>query len=217
VAGVRSEVLGSAELEADELPDGRGVVVLERLRLAAGDAVPAFAGPVLLAVDRGRLAGEVEAGSVVVGGRGTPGTPVATTGGFAVDASGAVFFPDGMAETAPLGGDGEAIVLRLGVVPLPLADAVSDGAAEASAATNEPTGAEEDGADGFAPGSRVVVAVDEARLRAEPSLAGALVVGLDGGRVLVVTGEPTAVDGYRWYRWRTRAIRPSSATSRGNC
>jgi len=181
VGGVRSRILAEAVVEPDDFMAARGAVVLERLVVAGGESVPAFVGPVLLVVEAGSLAGQIEAEAPATRDGATPAAGGAEA--FALGPGEAIFFPNGMAETPPLGGEGEAVLLRFGVVPLP--DDEADGTTPA--------------ADGFAPDSTVRVAVAEARLRAEPSVNGAVLAGLARGRTLVVTGEPVEADGFRWY------------------
>lgn len=205
LAGVSSQILGVATLDAARFSESTAAVVLERLAPTGGEAVPAFAGPVLLAVDQGTIVGELVEGSAVVASTGAAATD---SGRFEVGPGDAIFFPGGMAATAPLGGEGEAVLLRLGLVPL--ADDNLAIAAVAEADQSPTPAGSADSADGandpspesppiFAPGTEVVVAVDEARLRAEPSVEGALVAALERGRLLLVVGQPVAADGYDWY------------------
>ncbi len=203
--GVSSQILGDATIDAGRFSDAAIAVVLERLTAAGGEALPAFAGPVLLAVDQGGLTGELVEGSAAV---------VSAQGGetdaprFALGPGEALFFPEGMAATAPLGGNGGAVFFRLGLVPLEQDVVVIAGARETAApgASTESGDAGTAGAEDragsaapFAPGSTVVVAVDEARLRAEPATDAALVAALERDRRLLVVGPPVAADGHDWY------------------
>ena len=207
VAGVTSQLLGQAV--AYNVGQGRVALTLERLVLASGDSVPGYAGPVLVAVETGALAGSVEGGSVelpvaspvATGADGTPQTS------FSVGAGEFLFFPEGMAQTPPLGGDGTVVLLRLGLVSVPAdfgdptatASPPPTAAPEATVAADAEATAAAD-AEALPVGTVVVVAVEVARLRAEPSLEGPVLDGLEEGRALVVTGPPeTDVTGLVWY------------------
>lgn len=81
-------------------------------------------------------------------------------------------------------------------------------AAADDAPTPEPTTAEEPApADDAevelgaypAPGTVLVVNDNDVRLRAEPSLNGAILAGLSAGQLVVVLGEPVDADDYIWY------------------
>ena len=186
VAGVRSQILGEAVAEG--LPTGRSAITLERLTLGSGSGAPGYAGPALVAVEAGGLSGAVLRGTAVVpGAAGT--TPAATPASgeeFRIGAGQAIFFPEGMAETPPLGGEGEVVLLRLGVLALP---------DEAGAATPAGAGVGE----GPTPGERVVVVVAEARLRAAPSAEAEVLAGLAQGRALTVVGPAeTDASGQMW-------------------
>lgn len=50
-----------------------------------------------------------------------------------------------------------------------------------------------------AAGTTLVVNDDEVRIRAEPSINGAILAGLSAGQLVVVLGEPVDADGYIWY------------------
>ena len=66
----------------------------------------------------------------------------------------------------------------------------------------EPTATDDEGAvlDVYpAPGTVMVVNDDDVRIRAEPSLNGAILAGLSSGQLVVVLGEPVDADGYIWY------------------
>lgn len=196
VAGLQSQLLGQAV--AYTLGEGRYGVTLERLSLTAGSSVPSYPGPVLVAVEEGALAGSVLGGAVELPDTGTPVAPE-TVGGtpetsFSIGSGEFLFFPEGMAQTPPLGGDGTVGLLRLGIVP------VAADFGEPTATAVPPTSTPLAGVVPLAVGSRVVVAVQVARLRAEPSLEGPVLDGLEQGRVLIVTGAPEQdVSGLVWY------------------
>ena len=220
VAGVRSLILGRAVVV--DFPDRRSAVSLERLSLGAGDRVPAFGGPVLVAVEAGGLSGTVE-GAVelpdAAGFAAANATPTTDSGAgtrFTLAAGQSIFFPSGMAESPPLGGDGSAMLLRLGIVPLadevdsPMPSPVQRATATAiqaptaaptatATASPAPSPSPTPDSSRFAVGTEVVVAVDMARLRSEPSLEGSIMAGLEQGRVLVVIGEPVEGPDHIWY------------------
>lgn len=211
-AGVTSQILGDAV--AERLPSGRSAITLERLELAAGSGLPGYAGPVLVAVERGGLSGSVMRDEEARGGdEGESGaTPAAES--FRLVAGEAIFLAEGMAETPPLGGEGEVVLLRLGVIGLPEETETDADEAEAAAATDdtaeddaeaaetpeaeadpeeideEATVEAADAADptGIGDGARVVVAVAEARLRAAPTVEADVVAGLAEGQALTVVG-----------------------------
>lgn len=187
-AGVSSEILGEAVVE---VAPGTSAVTLERLRLVSGDLVPGFAGPVLAVVEAGALSVSVLAGSYELPAA-TPAASPAAEAELALAAGQSIVFPDGMAATAPLGGEGAVTLLRLGIVPL---DSGSPTAVPADPTTGEPGT--------IAAGTRVVVVVPEARLRAEPSLDGEVLAGLAQGSVLIVTGAPVAGVDRLWYPVQT--------------
>jgi hypothetical protein len=188
VAGVQSQLLGTGVVA--DFPPGQAAVVLDRLQLLAGESLPAFAGPLLIAVESGALSGSVLEGEVEAPGA-TPTAAVTGDDALRVSPGQSVFLPQGMAETAPLGGSGSVVLLRLGVVPL------EETATPAAAGTPVPTTPVITGA--LQAGDQVVVVVTEARLRGAPALEGPLVAGLPQGSVLVVTGEPVEGSGLVWY------------------
>lgn len=168
LAGIRSQVFGAGI--APDLPLGRATVDLQRLVLRPGDAIPAFPGPALVAAAEGAVSGRLRA---------EPAAPATDGEPFTLDQGPAAFFPDGMAESPPLTGTGEVVLLRLGI--LPLGEQAGADAAMAPAP----------------PGDQVLVVV-EARLRAAPSLDAPVLAGLAPGQVLVVTGVPIEADGLVW-------------------
>ncbi|MDQ3412456.1 MAG: cupin domain-containing protein [Chloroflexota bacterium] len=193
-AGIRSFLLGTVVAELPPSPSG---VVLERLQLTAGDVLPAFAGPVLAVIEEGALTGSVLDGPFELLESPAAATPVAEAD-LALAAGQAIYFPSGMAATAPLGGAGSVVLLRLGIVPLAETAAIDPPAitavTESPAVTETATTTETIPVD-----ARVVVVVDEARLRDQPSLDGLLVTGLSQDTVLVVTGGPVTDPDRVWY------------------
>ncbi len=176
--GVTVQVLGEATTR--DLPEGAAAVTLERFTLTAGFGLPGYAGPVLVAVEKGGFASTLEAGDVQVSQGGQAGSrpPVEVGGSVAVRAGDALFFGDGMGPTPPLAGTGTLVLLRLGLLPI---------------------GAETASAEGIAAGARVVVTQPGVRLRATPSTEGEVIAGLAAGQALVVTGSPVAGSGLLWY------------------
>lgn len=176
--GVITESLGQGT--AADLPAGDAAVTLERFRLTAGTGVPAYPGPTLLAVEAGGFASSLDAGDVQLSQGGAPGaSPSAGSGEvFPVRPGDALFFPRGMAATPPLEGDGELVVLRLGIRPI-------ETAAEGEAV--------------YPVGAVVVVARPDVRLRDAPSVNGTVLAGLTEGQPLTITGPPEAGSGRLWY------------------
>src|SRR5215217_5378361 len=113
IKGVSPEFLGDAV--SPTLPTGPAVVTVDRLRLDAGEPIPAFAGPVMLSVTSGTLdfntvSGEIQVSraadqSVVANPQ--PGTA------FSLSRGDAVFLPGGIGETAR--GGGRLQLLRLAI------------------------------------------------------------------------------------------------------
>lgn len=177
--GVTTELLG--EGSAADLPAGEAAVTLERFRLTAGAGVPAYPGPVLLAVEEGGFASTLAGGDVQLARGGAPGErPVGGSDEvFPVRPGDALFFPRGMEATPPLEGGGRLVLLRLGIRSIETADA--------------------DGEAVFPVGAAVVVARSDVRLRDAPSTDGAVLAGLAAGQPLVVTGPPEEGNGLLWY------------------
>lgn len=204
-AGVTSQLLG--EGVADRLPSGQSAITLERLTVGAGSGLPGYVGPVLVAVERGGLSGSVmrdgaDGAAVDDEAAADDGEADATPAAaetFRLVAGEAIFLADGMAETPPLGGDGEVVLLRLGVVSLADEPEPDEAEADETPTGNEtPTSeaADDDGDGAGDVGARVVVAVPEARLRAAPSVDAEVLAGLEQGRVLTVLG-PAETDDQR--------------------
>jgi len=194
--GVTSRILGDAV--APGWPAPPMALEIDRLALAPGEPVPAWPGPVMLAVESGTLGFALEGGEYQVSRNGSidanaePGA-VET---LAVDES--VFFPGGMGELARPAGDPAVVLLRLGVASLnpaatPMAPAPGPSAtaeAAVSGATPEPP---------RAMAVSVTVTEDGVRLRAEPSTEGEVVAELVAGTPLAVTGPAVEVDGIVWF------------------
>jgi hypothetical protein len=128
-------ILGQAIVPAT--PSG-AIVVFERLEVDAGGNVAAFPGPVLMAMEEGTVAG-----SVRTPGAGSPGDSTSASSEeieFSLSRGDAAFFSSGMTE-APLSGDGQIKLLRLGIVPPPEAAADTQQAEQTTGAeaTAEPT------------------------------------------------------------------------------
>lgn len=170
---------------ATVLPPDRAAVTLERFVLTTGLGVPSYPGPVLVAVEAGGFASTLDAGDIQLapGGRAAVQPTVAPGQAFAVETGDAVFFPEGMEATPPLTGDGDLVLLRLGILPLP--------------AASSPAGATGD--DVFAVGATVVVTTPGLRLRATPMTDGAILAELAAGQLLIVTGPPATGGGLVWY------------------
>ncbi len=85
--------------------------------------------------------------------------------------------------------------------PTATPDAAEAPAAETPAAAEPTVTGDEEAALGVypAPGTVMVVNDDDVRIRAEPSLNGAILAGLSAGQLVVVLGEPVDADGYIWY------------------
>jgi hypothetical protein len=92
-------------------------------------------------------------------------------------------------------------ITRPTAIPEATAAPTAEAAATEAASAPTATGADESAALGAypAPGTVMVVNDDEVRIRAEPSLNGAILAGLSSGQLVVVLGEPVDADGYIWY------------------
>lgn len=198
--GVTTRVLGQGT--ADRLPTGLAAVTIERFDLTAGLGIPAYPGPVLVAVEEGGFASTLDEGDAQLSEAGGVGVRPAVAPGaaFAVRPGDALFFPRGMAAAPPLEGDGGLGLLRFGALPLP--------EAATSAELPEPSAAVPGDAvpgDAFAVGSTVAVTTAEVRLRAAPSTDAEVLAELAPGQILVVTGPPVEGNGLRWYPVRDAA------------
>jgi mannose-6-phosphate isomerase-like protein (cupin superfamily) len=134
--GVESVILGQA-IVPETAPGS--VVVFERLEVGAGGRVPAFPGPVLMAMEEGSVAGSVRAPDI-----GAPGDSTSASRDeiqFSLRRGDAAFFSSGMSD-APLAGDGRIVILRLGLLsaqPAPddAPPTADDDASEEPAITSE--------------------------------------------------------------------------------
>ncbi|CAA9578616.1 MAG: hypothetical protein AVDCRST_MAG49-4470 [uncultured Thermomicrobiales bacterium] len=158
-AGVSNVVLGDGV--ADLFPAAPVVFGVERLTLAAGEAVPAFPGPVMISLVEGDVRVTVDAGLVQVSRTQSPGPQRSSDPGESYDlgTADALYFPAGMAQVPRAEADGELTVLRLTLTstdpsapatPAPIdpdAAGVVTFAAAGAGATPEAGG--EEGADGI--------------------------------------------------------------------
>lgn len=181
--GITDRILG--EGLATTLPTDRAAVTLERFVLISGLGVPAYPGPVLVAVEAGGFASTLDAGDVQLSAGGQPGVrpTVAAGEAFAVRAGDAVFFPNGMEATPPLTGDRPLVLLRLGILPVAASTPSADTPADP----------------GFEVGATVVVTENAVRLRAAAGVESAILAGLAAGQQLVITGPPVTASGVVWY------------------
>ncbi|MDQ3411843.1 MAG: cupin domain-containing protein [Chloroflexota bacterium] len=190
MAGVTSEILGDAV--APGWPEPPFAVILDRLVLAPGEAIPARGGPVILSVELGRFGFALVDGQFQLS-RGNSGPLAVATPGvpYILSPGDAVFFPGGMNEVPRPEADGVLVLVRFsvlnagGAIPAP-------GQAPGQPATGQPTPAA---------GPAVADAVvNEAgvRLRATPSTTGEVVAELNAGREVIITGEAIEGDGILW-------------------
>ncbi len=115
--GVSPEILGDGV--ATVLPRGGMDVVVERIRLAPGEPIPASDNATLLSLERGILDFTVISGKAQVTRTATPGPQPDTAPQTEVSLSkgDAVFFPLGMKEVVREGTPDELVLLRLSLVP----------------------------------------------------------------------------------------------------
>jgi mannose-6-phosphate isomerase-like protein (cupin superfamily) len=115
--GVTPDILGDGV--ATVLPTGPSIVTVDRLKLEAGEPIPAFAGPVMLSVASGVLDFTVVGGRVQVSRTAEPGPqPDAAPGtSFSLAKGDAAFFPEGMQQTPRSDQDGVLQLLRETIVP----------------------------------------------------------------------------------------------------
>jgi uncharacterized protein YjlB/mannose-6-phosphate isomerase-like protein (cupin superfamily) len=113
IKGVSPEFLGDAI--APTLPTGQSVVTVDRLRLEAGQPIPAFPGPIMMSVASGtfdftNVSGEIQVSRSA--DQSVISNPAAGTS-FSLARGDAVFFPTGIGETARPEQDGVLQLLRL--------------------------------------------------------------------------------------------------------
>ncbi|MGD9714523.1 MAG: cupin domain-containing protein [Thermomicrobiales bacterium] len=111
--GVAPEILGDGV--ATVLPGGGLTLTVERLRIAAGEPIPAFNEPVMISLESGVLDFTVVGGKVQVSRTATPGPQPDSAPETVVSLakSDAVFFPLGMREVDRSAIDGELVLLRM--------------------------------------------------------------------------------------------------------
>ena len=171
--------VGLGEGRIPSLPEGPGAITLERFNLTAGIGLPAYSGPLLLAVESGGFTTVVTTGDVQLSAAGRRGVPPAENpdGQVKVIPGAALIFPTGMEATPPLEGAGGVGLLRLGVLPLDVGVA----------------------ADEFPVGSTLAVTERDVQLRGGPSLSAEVVAQLNRRQRLTTTGVATTADGRTWY------------------
>ena len=163
---------------------------------------------------RGAFSSNLNEGEVRVFRGDDPGAGAAATQGstFLVGAGDALFFPEGMAETPPLQGEGQLKLLRVGILgpgetsATRTVEATAEAMIEATAAaTTEVTAeataeaAETAAAGTIEEGTTVVVVEDVVNLRTGPAADAEIAAELPAGYVLVVTGKAVEGDGLTWY------------------
>jgi hypothetical protein len=116
LAGVTSEVLGDGI--ATFLPTGNVIWTVEQVTLAAGDPIPASADPVMYSLVDGLFDFTIQSGSVQVSRIAEPGPRPESPAGAAVSlaAGDAMFFPNGVAESARDAISGDATFYRVSIV-----------------------------------------------------------------------------------------------------
>jgi mannose-6-phosphate isomerase-like protein (cupin superfamily) len=117
LAGVTSEVLGDGI--ATNLPAEGSVFTVEKVTLTAGQPLPAASGPTLYSLVDGVFDFTIQSGSVQVSRIAEPGPRPESPAGTAVSlaAGDAMFFPNGIAESARADASGEATFYRVSIVP----------------------------------------------------------------------------------------------------
>jgi hypothetical protein len=202
MAGVSSQIMGDAV--APGWPESPYAVVLDRLVLAPGQAIPARGGPVILSVELGRFGFALVDGQFQLS-RGNSGPLAVATPGvpYMLSPGDAVFFPGGMNEVPRAETDGVLVLVRLsvlnasGAVPAgeqPAASGAEQTPAAPAPAEVEPTAAPAEGAGA----GNAVVNEAGVLLRSSPSTTGEVVAEMDAGRAVVITGDPVEGDGIIW-------------------
>jgi uncharacterized protein YjlB len=115
IKGVTPEFLGDAV--SPTLPGGPSVVTIDRLKLEAGEPIPAFEGPVMMSVTSGTFDFTTVSGQIEVSrsaDQSVVTNPAAGTA-FSLAKGDAVFLPTGIQETPRSAQDGVLQLLRLTV------------------------------------------------------------------------------------------------------
>lgn len=214
MAGVTSQILGDAV--APGWPEPPFAIVLDRLVLAPGEAIPTRGGPVILAIELGRFGFALVDGQFQLS-RGNSGPLAVATPGvpYILSPGDAVFFPGGMNEVPRPEADGVLVLVRFSIVnaeglapgPAPAGQPTAAApAATEAAAPAAPTAAPQAAAapteapdPASAPAGNAVINEAGVRLRGSPSTTGDVVAELDAGREVIVTGEAVEGDGIRWF------------------
>jgi mannose-6-phosphate isomerase-like protein (cupin superfamily) len=228
LAGVTSEVLGDGIATA--LPTGNVVWTVEQITMAAGDPIPASADPVMYSLISGLFDFTIQSGSVQISRIAEPGPRPESPAGAAVSlaAGDAMFFPNGVSESARADVSGPATFYRVtitsadgvGATPEPstqgdLAPAViAIAATEAevpSTPTPEPTAEPTQEATQAAteeatnvptelgPGVIAVGNDTNIRVRDQPGVNTNIINVINTGDRVRITGESQTVDDFVWW------------------
>lgn len=194
--GVSSSIVGEAY--AIVWPESPLLIVLDRLALEPGEAIPASSGPVMLGVEAGRLNFALVEGQFQLSGGDTELQANASPGAqYSLTSGDAVFFPAGINSVPRPDDQTEMTLLRLSVLSANQVAAAATPGAESTAAAAAETPTSDSAA--FPSGSMVRVNENGVRLRASASTTSDVVAEVDEGRELTVTGPPEAGDGIAWY------------------
>ncbi|MCC6314036.1 MAG: cupin domain-containing protein [Thermomicrobiales bacterium] len=200
--GVSSLILGDAL--APGWPNFPAAVQVDVLALEPGQSLPAWFGPVMLSIERGRFGFSLIDGEYQIS-QGSSG-PIANATPGSVNILGpgqAVFFPGGMRAVPRTEDDGALVLLRVGIATAsnaPLSShpttTATPTAADAPPVSDQPTRESTTAAES---GDVRVVTTDGVRLRGAPSTEGAVVAQLSAGDVLQIMGPAEQGDGFTWY------------------
>jgi hypothetical protein len=228
LAGVTSEVLGDGIATA--LPTGNVAWTVEQITMAAGDPIPGSADPVMYSLISGLFDFTIQSGSVQISRIAEPGPRPESPAGAAVSlaAGDAMFFPNGVSESARADVSGPATFYRVtitsadgvGATPEPstqgdLAPAViAIAATEAevpSTPTPEPTAEPTQEATQAAteeatnvptelgPGVIAVGNDTNIRVRDQPGVNTNIINVINTGDRVRITGESQTVDDFVWW------------------